>query len=55
MISSCSENKYITKAKNLEARTFLAKPFPEAQLAQFLQHYNDRDASAPNRTGAVIQ
>lgn len=39
VISSRGADKYITKAMNLGAATFLSKPFTQEQLGQVLQHY----------------
>jgi len=39
VISSRGADKYITKAMNLGASTFLSKPFTQAQLKQVLGHY----------------
>jgi len=39
VVSSRGADKYITKAMNLGASTFLAKPFTQQQLQQVLQHY----------------
>jgi chemosensory pili system protein ChpA (sensor histidine kinase/response regulator) len=39
VISSRGADKYITKAMNLGASTFLSKPFTQEQLQQVLTHY----------------
>ena len=39
VISSRGADKYITKAMNLGASTFLSKPFTQEQLRQVLAHY----------------
>lgn len=39
VISSRGADKYITKAMNLGASTFLSKPFTQEQLQQVLRHY----------------
>jgi chemosensory pili system protein ChpA (sensor histidine kinase/response regulator) len=40
VISSRGADKYITKAMNLGATTFLSKPFTQEQLKQVLGHYS---------------
>lgn len=47
VISSRGADKYITKAMNLGASTFLSKPFTQEQLQQVLTHYA--------KTGAVLE
>jgi chemosensory pili system protein ChpA (sensor histidine kinase/response regulator) len=42
VISSRSANKYVTKAMNLGATSFLFKPFSEAQITQVLDHHVKR-------------
>jgi chemosensory pili system protein ChpA (sensor histidine kinase/response regulator) len=51
VISSRGGDKYITKAMNLGATTFLAKPFTQSQLQQVLQHYAKADAKASPAAG----
>lgn len=46
VISSRGADKYITKAMNLGATTFLSKPFTQQQLQQVLQHYSKSAAAA---------
>lgn len=50
VISSRGADKYITKAMNLGAATFLSKPFTQEQLAQVLKFYAGWDSSARNRS-----
>jgi len=45
VISSRGADKYITKAMNLGASTFLSKPFTQAQLQQILTHYSKARAA----------
>lgn len=45
VISSRGADKYITKAMNLGASTFLSKPFTQEQLQQVLTHYAKTSAT----------
>ena len=45
VISSRGADKYITKAMNLGASTFLSKPFTQEQLQQLLRHYSKAAAA----------
>ena len=50
VISSRGADKYITKAMNLGANSFLSKPFTEEQLTQVLSFYVGWDAATRTRT-----
>jgi chemosensory pili system protein ChpA (sensor histidine kinase/response regulator) len=45
VISSRGADKYITKAMNLGASTFLSKPFTQEQLQQVVKHYSKANAA----------
>ena len=54
VISSRGADKYITKAMNLGATTFLSKPFTAEQLEQVLRHYGNWDATARARLETAL-
>jgi chemosensory pili system protein ChpA (sensor histidine kinase/response regulator) len=54
VISSRGADKYITKAMNLGATTFLSKPFTAEQLDQILRHYANWDSAARARLETAL-
>ena len=52
VVSSRGADKYITKAMNLGATTFLAKPFTQQQLQQVLKHYTQAASPAAVKANA---
>lgn len=55
VVSSRGADKYITKAMNLGAATFLSKPFTQQQLQQVLGHYSKAANASRSGAGSAIK